>query len=171
MKTIHKISFQEIESIPELVKDFLNHNIEGFEENTFSSDHFRNQIHIKQNTFTSEQRKVLAETLESQMSGLELSSKQRANLEDLKQVNTFTITTGHQLNLFSGPVFFVYKILQTIKTCSYLKQNFPDFNFVPLYWMASEDHDFAEINHFTLFGKSYSWETEQRGEGPWRRPR
>jgi uncharacterized protein YllA (UPF0747 family) len=65
-----------------------------------------------------------------------------------KTSNTFTITTGHQLNLFSGPVFFVYKILQTIKTCTYLKENFPGFNFVPVYWMASEDHDFAEINHF-----------------------
>ncbi len=163
MKTIHKISFQEIESIPELVKDFLNQKIEGFEDNTFSSDHFRNQIHVKQNIFTSEQRKVLAETLESQMSGLELSSKQRANLEDLKQVNTFTITTGHQLNLFSGPVFFVYKILQTIKTCSYLKQNFPDFNFVPLYWMASEDHDFAEINHFKT--ETYYYEINEKPGG------
>ncbi len=148
MKTIHKISFQKIESIPQLVKDFLNHKIEGFEEHTFSLDHFKNQIHLKQGSFTANQRKVLAETLENQMSGLEFSSKQRENLEGLKQINTFTITTGHQLNLFSGPAFFVYKILQTIKTCSYLKQNFPDFNFVPIYWMASEDHDFAEINHF-----------------------
>lgn len=148
MKTIHKISFQKIESIPQLVKDFLNHKIEGFEDHTFSLDHFKNQIHLKQSSFTANQRKVLAETLENQMSGLELSSKQRENLEGLRQINTFTITTGHQLNLFSGPAFFVYKILQTIKTCSYLKQNFPDFNFVPVYWMASEDHDFAEINHF-----------------------
>lgn len=148
MKTIHKISFQKIESIPQLVKDFLNHKIEGFEDHTFSLDHFKNQIHLKQSSFTANQRKVLAETLENQMSGLELSSKQRENLEGLRQINTFTITTGHQLNLFSGPAFFVYKILQTIKTCSYLKQNFPDFNFVPIYWMASEDHDFAEINHF-----------------------
>jgi bacillithiol biosynthesis cysteine-adding enzyme BshC len=148
LKTIHKISFQDIESIPQLIKDFLNQKIEGFEENTFSLDHFKNQIHAKQNSFTADQRQVLAETLESQLSGLKLSSEQQENLAHLRKINTFTITTGHQLNLFSGPVFFVYKILQTIKTCSYLKQNFPDFNFVPVYWMASEDHDFAEINHF-----------------------
>lgn len=95
-----------------------------------------------------DQRNILADTLERQLADLKLSSKQKGNLEDLRLPNTFTITTGHQLNLFSGPVFFVYKILQTIKTCSYLKENFPDFNFVPVYWMASEDHDFAEINHF-----------------------
>ncbi|MFC3160389.1 bacillithiol biosynthesis cysteine-adding enzyme BshC [Chryseobacterium arachidis] len=148
MKTINKISFQDIESIPQLIKDFLNHKIEGFEESTFSLDHFKKQIHLKQNSFTMDQRNILADTLERQLADLKLSSKQKGNLEDLRLPNTFTITTGHQLNLFSGPVFFVYKILQTIKTCSYLKENFPDFNFVPVYWMASEDHDFAEINHF-----------------------
>jgi bacillithiol biosynthesis cysteine-adding enzyme BshC len=155
LKTINKISFHGIESIPQLIKDFLDHNIEGFEESTFSLEHFRKQIHVKQNSFTSGQRNILADTFESQLSSLKLSSGQKENIENLRLPNTFTITTGHQLNLFSGPVFFVYKILQTIKTCTYLKDNFPDFNFVPVYWMASEDHDFAEINHFKTENNYY----------------
>ncbi|PIF43390.1 bacillithiol biosynthesis cysteine-adding enzyme BshC [Chryseobacterium sp. 52] len=164
MKTINKISFNDIESIPQLVKDFLNQKIEGFENNTFSLDHFKDQIHLKQNSFTSDQRQVLSDVLEKQLSGLTLSSKQNENLKSLSQPNTFTITTGHQLNLFSGPVFFVYKILQTIKTCTYLKENFPDFNFVPVYWMASEDHDFAEINHFKT--ESNYYEINEKSGGP-----
>lgn len=155
LKTINKISFQDIASIPQLVKDFLNQKIEGFEESTFSLDHFKKNLHQKQISFTSQQREILVGALENQLSGLRLSSKQKQNLNDLKFKNTFTITTGHQLNLFSGPVFFVYKILQTIKTCSYLKENFPEFNFVPVYWMASEDHDFAEINHFKTENNYY----------------
>jgi bacillithiol biosynthesis cysteine-adding enzyme BshC len=155
LKTINKISFQNIESIPQLVKDFLNRKIEGFEESTFSLDHVIKQIHLKQNSFTQDQRNVLFKTFENQLSGLEFSSKQKENIENIKLPNAFTITTGHQLNLFSGPVFFVYKILQTIKTCSYLKENFPDFNFIPVYWMASEDHDFAEINHFKTENNYY----------------
>ena len=138
-----------------MVKDFLNQKIEGFEENTFSLDHFKNKIDEKQNTFTKQQRASLAAVLEDQLSDLMLSAKQKQNLQDIKLENTFTITTGHQLNLFSGPVFFVYKILQTIKTCSYLKDNFPEFNFVPVYWMASEDHDFEEINHFKTESNYY----------------
>jgi bacillithiol biosynthesis cysteine-adding enzyme BshC len=164
LKTINKISFNDIESIPQLVKDFLNQNIEGFENNTFSLDHFRQQIHLKKDSFTSEKRNILADVFEGQFENLSLSSKQRENLENLKLPNTFTITTGHQLNLFSGPVFFVYKILQTIKTCTYLKENFPDFNFVPVYWMASEDHDFAEINHFKTENNYY--ETNEKSGGP-----
>ncbi|AZA81746.1 bacillithiol biosynthesis cysteine-adding enzyme BshC [Chryseobacterium lactis] len=164
MKTINKISFNDIESIPQLVKDFLNQKIEGFENKTFSVENFRQQIHLKQDTFSSEQREILHQVLERQFSDFALSSKQKQNLEDLKLPNTFTITTGHQLNLFSGPVFFVYKILQTIKTCTYLKENFPDFNFVPVYWMASEDHDFAEINHFKTENNYY--ETNEKSGGP-----
>ncbi len=155
METINKISFQDIASIPQLVKDFLNHNIEGFEENTFSLQNFKNKIKEKQASFNLRQREILALALEQQLSSLTISSKQKQNIEDLKLENTFTITTGHQLNLFSGPVFFVYKILQTIKTCFYLKENFPEFNFVPVYWMASEDHDFAEINHFKTENNYY----------------
>ncbi|MGR3854986.1 bacillithiol biosynthesis cysteine-adding enzyme BshC [Chryseobacterium indologenes] len=164
MKTINKISFNDIESIPQLVKDFLHQKIEGFENNTFSLEHFRQQIHLKKDSFASEKRNILADVFESQLASLTLSSKQKENLDRIKQPNTFTITTGHQLNLFSGPVFFVYKILQTIKTCTYLKENFPDFNFVPVYWMASEDHDFAEINHFKTENNYY--ETNGKSGGP-----
>ncbi|QIY91388.1 bacillithiol biosynthesis cysteine-adding enzyme BshC [Chryseobacterium gallinarum] len=164
MKTINKIPFSDIESIPQLVKDFLNQKIEGFENSTFSLEHFRNQIHIKQDSFSQEQREVLYNVLEKQLSGFTLSSGQKKNMDLLKLPDTFTITTGHQLNLFSGPVFFVYKILQTIKTCTYLKENFPDFNFVPVYWMASEDHDFAEINHFKTENNYY--ETNEKAGGP-----
>lgn len=164
MKTINKISFNDIESIPQLIKDFLNHKIEGFEENTFSLDNFRKQIHLKQQSFTAQQREILSHAVQQQLSGLTLSSQQKENLLDLNAPNTFTITTGHQLNLFSGPVFFIYKILQTIKTCTYLKENFPDFNFVPVYWMASEDHDFAEINHFKTQNGYY--EINEKSGGP-----
>lgn len=147
-----------------MVKDFLNQKIEGFENKIFSVEHFRQQIHLKKDSFSSAQREMLSDVLEEQLSDVSLSSKQKKNLQDLKLSNTFTITTGHQLNLFSGPVFFVYKILQTIKTCTYLKENFPEFNFVPVYWMASEDHDFAEINHFKTENNYY--ETNEKSGGP-----
>ncbi|WP_343681162.1 bacillithiol biosynthesis cysteine-adding enzyme BshC [Chryseobacterium arthrosphaerae] len=164
MKTINKISFNDIESIPQLVKDFLDQKIEGFENTTFSVEHFRQQIHVKKDSFTSEKRELLFNVMSGQLADLSLSSKQKENLDYLKLPDTFTITTGHQLNLFSGPVFFVYKILQTVKTCTYLKEYFPDFNFVPVYWMASEDHDFAEINHFKT--ESNYYETREKSGGP-----
>ena len=142
------IGFENIDSIPKLVKDFLGHNLEGFQEKIFDLENFKNQITEKQNSYSDSKREILYNTIFSQNQEEQMSPKQLDYLFSLKDKNTFTITTGHQLNLFTGPVFFVYKILQTIKTAEFLKSNFPEFNFVPVFWMATEDHDFDEINHF-----------------------
>ena len=76
------------------------------------------------------------------------SEQVQTNIEKLSQANCFTVTTGHQLSLATGPLFFLYKILHVIKQCEELKESYPEYEFVPVYWMASEDHDFEEINHF-----------------------
>jgi bacillithiol biosynthesis cysteine-adding enzyme BshC len=145
------IDFENINSIPQLVKDFLGKKLDGFQNKVFDLENFKNQMSEKQNSFSDENRKILKLVLHKQNLGLEqnpLSPKQVENLSLLERENTFTVTTGHQLNLFTGPVFFVYKILQTIKTTEFLKSNFPNHNFVPIFWMATEDHDFEEIDHF-----------------------
>lgn len=108
-------------------------------------------------------RSVLVEILRQQYSGLETSGGITQNIEALAQENTFTITTGHQLNLFTGPLYFIYKIASAIALSKELQQAFPDKHFVPLYWMATEDHDFAEINHTYIQGKKLVWEKETSG--------
>jgi bacillithiol biosynthesis cysteine-adding enzyme BshC len=85
------------------------------------------------------------------------------NIESLRLPNTYTITTGHQLNIFAGPLYFIYKIATAIKLAQQLKAQFPDKNFVPVYWMASEDHDFAEISYTTIGGKKVHWWLEAHG--------
>jgi len=142
------IDFQNINSIPKLIKDFLGKKLDGFQNKTFDLDNFKNQISEKQNFYSDDKRELLYNTIFFQNQEEQLSPKQLEFLFSLKDKNTFTITTGHQLNLFTGPVFFIYKILQTIKTAEFLKSNFPEHNFVPVFWMATEDHDFDEINHF-----------------------
>ena len=118
---------------------------------------------IRQRQFSSDQRVILTNVLEGQYKEIELSGKLRQNLSLLKKDNTYTVTTGHQLNLCTGPLFFVYKIISTINLAEELAQRYPDSNFVPVYWMATEDHDFEEINHFNLFGNTYTWHTPQQG--------
>jgi uncharacterized protein YllA (UPF0747 family) len=85
------------------------------------------------------------------------------NIKLLNNLNTFTITTGHQLNLFTGPLYFLYKIVSTINLCKELKSEFPEHDFVPIYWMATEDHDFEEINYFNFKHKKISWNRESFG--------
>jgi bacillithiol biosynthesis cysteine-adding enzyme BshC len=116
-------------------------------------------------------RKVLIEVLEEQYNSLPEDreagkadrSKVFESIAKLKDTNTYTITTGHQLNIFAGPLYFIYKIVTAIKLAAQLKEKFPDKNFVPVYWMASEDHDFAEINYTNIGGKKVHWWLEASG--------
>jgi bacillithiol biosynthesis cysteine-adding enzyme BshC len=118
---------------------------------------------IRERNFPEEQRQMLVEELHRQYQGVEMPEAVQANISALADEQTFTITTGHQLNLFTGPLYFIYKIVTAINTARELQKAYPDQKFVPVYWMATEDHDFAEINHFSLFGKNYSWESDAKG--------
>lgn len=118
---------------------------------------------IKQKEFTANQRGLLRNVLAKQYTEVAQTAAVEANLERLTHENTFTVTTGHQLNIFAGPLYFIYKIVAAINACKKLEKAYPHYHFVPVYWMASEDHDFEEISHFTLFGKTYTWHTDQQG--------
>lgn len=85
------------------------------------------------------------------------------NLERLGMPNCFTVTTGHQLNLFGGTQYFIYKIVETINLARAAQQRHPDAFVVPVFWMASEDHDFEEINHIWLQGKKHGWQSPEKG--------
>jgi bacillithiol biosynthesis cysteine-adding enzyme BshC len=118
---------------------------------------------IEKRKFDNAKREILNDILNQQYSGFEVSETTASNIKRLKEKNTYTITTGHQLNIFTGPLYFIYKILTVVNTCEVLNKEYPDHHFVPVYWMASEDHDIDEIRSFSLFGKKFTWETEQTG--------
>lgn len=108
-------------------------------------------------------RIVLVDVLKEQYAGLPITDAVQQNLEQLLSPDTFTVCTAHQPNLFTGPLYFVYKILHVIKLTRYLKEQLPQYNFVPVYYMGSEDADFAELNHTYVDGKKIEWKKEQRG--------
>lgn len=108
---------------------------------------------------TFKNRDILVATLQEQYAGLLSSAPTVAqNIESLLEDNTYTVTTGHQLNIFTGPLYFIFKIVTTIRLAQDLKEKFPDKNFVPVYWMATEDHDFEEINNTRVYGKKVAWD-------------
>jgi bacillithiol synthase len=122
-----------------------------------SLEGFANSLKTRQ--FSAENRKTLVEALHHQYKGINNAPA----INQLHNERCFTVTTGHQLNIFTGPLYVIYKIVSTINLANSLKKQFPAYDFVPVYWMATEDHDFEEINHFNLFNKTYTWATEQKG--------
>ena len=161
------ISYSETNYFSKLILDYLDkkEELSPFYNRFPEIGNFEAQIKEKQQRFPLENRAVLVESLKRQYEGFEISEATLANIDALSKDTTFTITTGHQLNLFTGPLYFLYKIISVINLTKILKKEYPEYDFVPVYWMATEDHDFAEINYFNLNGKKFQWNSEEVGAG------
>jgi bacillithiol biosynthesis cysteine-adding enzyme BshC len=129
----------------------------------FSLENVGAQITRKKANYSTHNRQVLVRELKKQFSELPESSPVFANIQKLENQNTFTITTGHQLNIGTGPAYVIYKIIHCIRLAEELKKTYPTFDFVPVFWLATEDHDIDEVNHTTIFGKKISWNENQGG--------
>ena len=151
------IPLAQVPDLKSIVKDYIveNQNLKPFYEFSFDATSYEKLIQAHPN-FSDQKRKTLYEVLREQYKNT--PDYPVSNLEKLKLDHTFTITTGHQLNLCTGPLFSIYKILKTIKLAQALENLHAKYNFVPVFWMLTEDHDLEEINHFYLFGKKYTWE-------------
>ncbi len=108
-------------------------------------------------------RKELVAALEAQYATLEIIPQVHENIRLLESPDTFTVCTAHQPNIFTGYLYFAYKILQTIKLAGELKAQYPQYNFVPVYYMGSEDADLEELGSIYLEGKTLTWKTDQQG--------
>lgn len=159
------ISYQESGYFTPLMNDYLDQkpNIQSLYNRFPTIENFKDQIIEKQQNFNQNYRSVLVSVLNKQYKKTNPSLLTQQNINLLLESNTFTITTGHQLNLFTGPLYFLYKIISTINLAKELKESYPDYNFIPVYWMATEDHDFEEINHFNFKGKKIVWNKESNG--------
>ena len=93
-------------------------------------------------------RKLLQRVIREQYGDLPLSDLSRRHLEWLGEANSFTLTTGHQLVLYGGPLFTTYKVLSAAKLARQLNEKYPHQRFVPIFWIHTEDHDFEEVNHY-----------------------
>jgi bacillithiol biosynthesis cysteine-adding enzyme BshC len=148
-----------------LFLDYLQqrHHLRSFYNRFPDRVNFEQQIHEKKNSYSPEVRRVLCRRLLHQNADLGEVGAVSDNITALADANTFTVTTGHQLNIFTGPLYFIYKIITTINTCRVLQQDYPQYRFVPVFWMASEDHDADEICSVRIHGKTYTWKTDQQG--------
>lgn len=159
---VHRVALPETNAFSNFFTDYTERKdqLKPFYGLFPTAENFKEQIKAKE-SFSN--REVLHQALVRQYARTKTSKTVSSNIDLLRDRKTFTITTGHQLNIFTGPLFFIYKIVAVINACKQLKQRYPDYNFVPVFWMASEDHDYEEIASFSLYGKKYKWVTDQAG--------
>ncbi len=158
--TLHTVDLRTTGQFPALLLDYLDQkpSLEAFYSSFPALENFQEVI-AKKSSFDAAKRKTLVDVLETQYKGL----PHYPDFSLLLDEKTFTVTTGHQLNIFTGPLYIIYKIITAIKLARALKEAYPEYNFVPVYWMATEDHDFEEIASFHLFGQTHKWTGEHKG--------
>ena len=144
MKVIQEIPLK----VSPLVQDLLNQdeNVRPFISEFFTKENCITEAGKR--LFSNEKRTVLSAQLIQQYQQLDLSENLQKNIESLLTENTFTVVTGHQICAAGGPLYLIYKIFSAIRITQELNASQSEFHFVPVYWMATEDHDIEEIRHF-----------------------
>lgn len=118
---------------------------------------------LKQRVYSADTRQTLCDSLVSQYQTLPDNARSNAEIEKLRNANSYTVCTGHQLTLFGGPVFVLLKALGTIQLARRLNERNPEHHVVPVFWLASEDHDIDEIRPFRFYRTEKQWQTNEVG--------
>jgi bacillithiol biosynthesis cysteine-adding enzyme BshC len=158
-----QISYEATSSFSKMVLDYVNgdEKLQPFYTHPVSINGIKAAIEQRKNFATD--RKLLVEVLQKHYANQNTSVQQEHNIKLLANTNTFTVTTAHQPNIFTGHLYFIYKILHTIKLCETLKADMPENAFVPVFYMGSEDADLEELGHVYINGVKHEWNTKQTG--------
>jgi bacillithiol biosynthesis cysteine-adding enzyme BshC len=160
---LKEIDLDKTGLLPPLISDYLRSKelLKPLYRYPFSFDAFADVIKEKQKDETD--RLLLVEVLKDQYKDLQRSVAVDDNILSLLSDKTFTVVAAHQPCLFMGPLFNIYKIAGAVNLAGQLKKAFPDYHFVPVFWMGSEDHDTEELNHAYVQGKKFEW--KEAGSG------
>jgi bacillithiol biosynthesis cysteine-adding enzyme BshC len=157
---MNSINSNSVKFYPKIIKDYLSGNLKS--KNIVDWEYSLEQVKLnKKRRYSSKTRSIVYQYFLNEYASFELTKKETLNIELFSKEGTFTITTGHQLMLLGGPMFFYTKIMDVIKLA---KQTSTIENPVlPIFWMASEDHDYEEISTIKLFGKKITSHGNNKG--------
>lgn len=157
------ISYRQTGYFPKIVTDYLSRSLslQPFYRHPASLQGVRDAISVRKNYKTN--RVLLAEQLQLQYHAVTISEKVKDNITALQNENTFTICTAHQPNIFTGHLYFIYKIIHAIKLADTLNEQIPGNKFVPIFYVGSEDADIEELGQLFINGEKYNWKPKQNG--------
>lgn len=155
--------YQQTGFFSKIITDYLDgaRTLRPFYEHSVSMEGIRASLEARKKAPVD--RKVLVEALKDQYKGVEAAPRVTTNIQRLQEEHTFTIVTAHQPAIFTGPLYFIYKIVHVIKLADRLNREWPDKHFVPVFYMGSEDADLDELGNVYIGGEKLVWATKQKG--------
>lgn len=150
------VSFREIPRTSRIFEDFLydSERVARFYHGLGSASLASRAAEVARGDF---RRSEVVDILIEQNRAAGAGEATLENLERLRQSDSVVVITGQQAGLFTGPLYTLYKALTAIKLAERMREE--GVNAVPMFWIASEDHDFAEVNHCRVVGRSGQLQT------------
>jgi len=151
-----QINFGDIPGQYNLFLDYLYEfeNVKKFYKHDFrNKDEYLKLFKLISET-TREFRSDIPKIIHSQYEGFSPSQKTKNNIDSLKEKNTLVVVTGQQLGILGGPLYTFYKIITAIKLAEHLKERYDAYNFVPVFWLEGDDHDFEEVRSIGILNES-----------------
>ena len=98
----------------------------------------------------------ISQIISNQYSKINKSETTEGNIKKLSDKKTLAIVTGQQLGILGGPLYTFYKIITAIKLSRFLSERYNDYNFVPVFWLEGDDHDFNEVRAIKIIDEGNS---------------
>jgi bacillithiol biosynthesis cysteine-adding enzyme BshC len=168
--TSTRLPYRQTGYFSRIITDYLDHTegLRPFYTHAVNPEGLRQSIEARRKAPVD--RSTLVSALQEQYARMakdfDLSGEAplvRQNIRRLSEESTFTVCTAHQPAIFTGHLYFIYKILHTIRLADTLNRDYPDKHFVPVFYMGSEDADLEELGHIYLGGEKLVWDTQQTG--------
>ena len=152
------IDFSQVPGMSQLFLDYVNNfeKVKNYYETNFRDENTYEEIFSK---ISNENGPKLYDIIKNQYKNQKISEKTKSNIEVIKNENTIAVITGQQLGLMGGPLYTIYKIFTAVKLSEYLNEKFKNYNFIPIFWMAGDDHDFEEISNVKLLNNDNEIQT------------
>ncbi len=161
--TASRIPYRQVNSFSKITLDYIDQSESLKQFYAFPPNVKGIQQAIERRRKFPNDRELLVNVLKDQYSNVEHTENVQQNICSLLLENSFAVTTAHQNNIFTGPLYFIYKIVHVIRLAQHFKQMLPEHHFVPVFYVGSEDADLAELNHIYLANEKLEWETKQTG--------
>jgi bacillithiol biosynthesis cysteine-adding enzyme BshC len=111
---------------------------------------------LSKRSFDDEKRSGIAQLISEQAAALGVTSGAvEANIARLRSPKTFAVVTGQQVTLFGGPLYTIYKTATAIALAEQLRKQYPEYDFVPVFWLETEDHDLKEATSAAVLNKTF----------------
>lgn len=161
------LNYSELPGFQNLFLDYINEyeNVEKFYPKNFreSEDFFKTFSELE--NYDRPHQKEISKIIRNQYSNCNMSKQTESNINSLASKKTFAVVTGQQVSLFGGPMYTIFKTISTIKLANLFNEKYSDYNFVPIFWMEADDHDFDEVASTNIIDKNNNYKILAYNDG------